>query len=67
MINILFQVNPKKMEVNEMGIDHPIGRPVEYSGKVLNVRNNLTGPEAGAENFPKLPNKVSIQERGKNK
>ena len=50
-----------------MGIDHPIGRPVEYSGKVLNQRNNLTGPEAGAETFPKLPNKVSIQERGKNK
>ena len=50
-----------------MGIDHPIGRPVEYSGKVMNQRNNLTGPEAGAETIPKLPNKVSIQERGKNK
>jgi hypothetical protein len=55
------------MEVNEMGIEHPIGRPVEYSGKVLNHRNNLTGPEAGAETFPKLPNKVTIQQRGKNK
>jgi hypothetical protein len=67
VINILFQVNPNRMEVNEMGIDHPIGRPVEYSGKVLNHRNDLTGPEAGAEIFPKLPNKVSIQERDKNK
>ena len=37
-----------------MGIDHPIGRPVEYSGKVLNHRNNLTGPEAGGGNFSKI-------------
>ena len=66
-MNMFFHAHPIKMEVNEMGINHQIGRPVEYSGKVLNHRNNLTGPEAGAETFPKLPNKVSIQERGKNK
>lgn len=50
-----------------MGIDHPIGRPVEYSGKILDHRNDLTGSKAGVETFPKLPNKVSIKDRSKTK
>ena len=45
-----------------MALKHPIGRPVEFSGKVLDQRNNLTGPEAGKATFPELPKNVSIQE-----
>ncbi|WP_177177293.1 hypothetical protein [Bacillus sp. MUM 116] len=36
--------------------------PIEFTGKVLDQRNDLTGPEAGAENYPKRPKNVPIQE-----
>jgi hypothetical protein len=65
---IHFQANPNLMEVNYMGLKHPIGRPVEYSGKVLDQRNDLTGPDAGKATFPELPKNVPIQEEdGKSK
>lgn len=36
--------------------------PVEYTGKVLDQRNDLTGPDAGKASYPKRPKDVSIQE-----
>jgi hypothetical protein len=41
--------------------------PVEFSGKVLDQRNNLTGPEDGDKpSYPKTPKNVSIyQSKGK--
>lgn len=36
--------------------------PVEYTGKVLDQRNDLTGPAAGKASYPKRPKHVSIQE-----
>ena len=51
-----------------MALKHPIGRPVEFSGKVLDQRNNLTGPDADKANYPELPKEVSIQKNeGKTK
>lgn len=41
--------------------------PIEYTGKVLDQRNTLTGPDAGEANFPKRPNRVPIQDPGHNK
>jgi len=45
-----------------MGLKHPIGRPVEFTGKVLDQRNDLTAPDAGKATYPELPKHVSIQE-----
>lgn len=37
--------------------------PIEYLGKVLEQRNNLTGPDdAGKNGYPKAPKHVPIQE-----
>jgi hypothetical protein len=37
--------------------------PIEYSGKVLDQRNDLTGPnDAGKANYPKSPKHVPIQQ-----
>jgi hypothetical protein len=37
--------------------------PIEYSGKVLDQRNNLTGPnDAGKAEYPKSPKHVTIQQ-----
>lgn len=35
--------------------------PIEYTGKVLDQRNNLTGPDQDKASYPKRPNSVSIQ------
>jgi hypothetical protein len=42
-------------------------RPVEYSGKVLDQRNNLTGPGStpGERPFPEMPDHVSIKQKRK--
>ena len=37
-------------------------RPIEYSGKVLDQRNNLTGPDKGKNGFPKSPKHAPIQD-----
>ncbi|MCM3571116.1 hypothetical protein [Neobacillus mesonae] len=38
-------------------------RPIEYSGKVLDQRNTLTGPDdAGKSDYPKRPNHVRIKQ-----
>ncbi|WP_338469477.1 hypothetical protein R4Z10_11650 [Niallia sp. XMNu-256] len=51
-----------------MALKNPIGRPVEFTGKVLDQRNDLTGPDAGKATYPELPKNVSIQQqRGKDK
>jgi hypothetical protein len=35
--------------------------PVEFTGKVVDQRNDLTGPDdAGKANYPKRPQQVSI-------
>ncbi|MBE4909730.1 hypothetical protein IMZ08_16985 [Bacillus luteolus] len=37
--------------------------PVEFTGKVLDQRNNLTGPEDGDKpSYPKRPKNVSINQ-----
>ncbi|WP_156178224.1 hypothetical protein [Bacillus sp. SA1-12] len=37
--------------------------PIEYTGKVLDQRNDLTGPDdSGKALYPKRPKNVSIQE-----
>ncbi|WP_223587695.1 hypothetical protein [Neobacillus bataviensis] len=41
----------------------PKNNPIEYSGKVLDHRNNLTGPDdSGKNGYPKAPKHVVIQE-----
>jgi hypothetical protein len=40
---------------------------VEFTGKVLDQRNDLTGPDAGKANYPERPKHVSIQQPGENK
>lgn len=40
-------------------------RPIEYSGKVLDKRNTLTGPEKGKQGFPKSPKNVAIRDHQK--
>jgi hypothetical protein len=52
------------MEVKTMPIKNPIGRPIEFTGNVLDQRNDLTGPDdAGKASYPVLPKKVSIQQQ----
>lgn len=37
--------------------------PIEYTGKVLDQRNNLTGPDdPGKRSYPEKPQHVSIQQ-----
>ena len=46
----------------------PKNNPIEYTGKVLNQRNQLTGPDdSGKANYPEPPKNVSIQEPANNK
>ncbi|MCH6264266.1 hypothetical protein [Neobacillus citreus] len=41
--------------------------PIEYSGKVLDQRNTLTGPDdSGKPDYPKPPKHVSIQQKNNN-
>jgi hypothetical protein len=37
--------------------------PIEYSGKVLDQRNSLTGPKDAKRGYPKRPQHVSIQQK----
>ncbi|WP_313799703.1 hypothetical protein [Cytobacillus sp.] len=38
-------------------------RPIEFTGRVLDQRNDLTGPDDnGKATYPKRPNHVSIQQ-----
>lgn len=40
--------------------------PIEYTGKVLDQRNTLTGPDdAGKASYPKRPEHVPIQQSNK--
>ena len=42
--------------------------PIEYSGKVLDQRNNLTGPDdANLASYPERPKHVPIQQPTKNR
>ena len=51
------------MEVKTMSDKNPI----EFTGKVLDQRNNLTGPDdEGKPSYPKQPKHVSIQQKNKN-
>jgi hypothetical protein len=46
------------MEVEKMSKNNPI----EYTGKVLNQRNQLTGPDdSGKASYPVRPKNVPIQ------
>ncbi|MGM0919947.1 MAG: hypothetical protein ACQEWW_01785 [Bacillota bacterium] len=36
--------------------------PIEYTEKVLDQRNNLTGPDEGKRPYPEKPQHVSIQQ-----
>ncbi|WP_165979170.1 hypothetical protein [Bacillus sp. 7884-1] len=41
----------------------PKNNPIEYTGKVLNQRNQLTGPDdSGKASYPERPQNVSIQD-----
>jgi hypothetical protein len=41
--------------------------PIEYTGKVLDQRNDLTGPDDGKGAYPERPKHVPIQEQSSNK
>ncbi|WHY75492.1 hypothetical protein QNH20_15220 [Neobacillus sp. WH10] len=42
--------------------------PIEFTGKVLDQRNILTGPDdSGKGSYPKLPKHVSIQQSNNKK
>jgi hypothetical protein len=46
----------------------PKNNPIEYTGKVLNQRNQLTGPDdSDKASYPVRPKNVSIQEPTNNK
>jgi hypothetical protein len=54
------------MEVKTMPIKNPIGQPIEFTGNVLDQRNDLTGPDdAGKASYPVLPKNVLIQQQTK--
>ena len=56
------------MEVKTMPIKNPIGQPIEFTGNVLDQRNDLTGPDdAGKASYPVLPKNVLIQQQTKQK
>ncbi|MBV7508464.1 hypothetical protein KW850_24925 [Bacillus sp. sid0103] len=40
----------------------PKNNPIEYTGKVLDQRNDLTGPDAGKGSYPERPQHVQIQD-----
>lgn len=40
----------------------PKNNPIEYSGKVLDQRNDLTGPDEGKGTYPDRPMHVPIQD-----
>ncbi|WP_419954323.1 hypothetical protein ACN6MT_00225 [Neobacillus niacini] len=41
----------------------PKNNPIEFTGKVLNQRNQLTGPDAaGKAGYPERPKNVTIQD-----
>jgi hypothetical protein len=47
------------MEVKTM----PDRKPIEFTGKVLDQRNNLTGPDdSGKASYPKRPQHVVIHQ-----
>ncbi len=51
--------HPKEVEVEKLTNENP----VEFTGKVLDQRNNLTGPDDGGKvDYPKKPNNVQIQQ-----
>lgn len=37
--------------------------PVEFTGKVLDQRNDLTGPDQGKASFPEKPKNAPIKEQ----
>ncbi|WP_186328642.1 hypothetical protein [Bacillus sp. X1(2014)] len=41
----------------------PKNNPIEYTGKVLDQRNDLTGPEEGKASYPERPKHVPIQDQ----
>ncbi|MEO2076371.1 MAG: hypothetical protein ABGX20_13450 [Bacillus sp. (in: firmicutes)] len=41
--------------------------PIEYTGKVLDHRNDLTGPDDGQGTYPARPKHVSIEKQSNNK
>ena len=44
-----------------MPIKNPIGQPIEFTGNVLDQRNDLTGSDdAGKASYPVLPKNVLI-------
>jgi hypothetical protein len=46
----------------------PKNNPIEYTGKVLDQRNNLTGPDdSGKGSYPERPKHVPIQAPANNK
>jgi hypothetical protein len=46
----------------------PKNNPIEYTGKVLNQRNQLTGPDdSGKASYPERPKNVSIQDQDSTK
>jgi len=41
--------------------------PIEFTGKFLDQRNDLTGPDADKGTYPKRPKHVPIQQPERNK
>lgn len=41
--------------------------PIEYTGKVLDQRNDLTGPTKGKGTYPERPKHVSIKQNDGNR
>ncbi|WP_160725923.1 hypothetical protein [Bacillus sp. USDA818B3_A] len=40
----------------------PRNNPIEYTGRVLDQRNDLTGPNDGKATYPERPKNVPIQD-----
>jgi len=45
----------------------PENKPIEYTGKVLDQRNDLTGPDLGKGSYPERPKHVPIQQQTNDK
>lgn len=45
----------------------PKNNPIEYTGKVLDQRNDLTGPNQGKGTYPERPKHAQIQGSENNK
>lgn len=43
----------------------PKNNPVEYTGRVLDQRNDLTGPNDGKATYPERPKNVPIEDSKK--